>query len=80
MTQRGANTFVFPGMKVSPIVMPSGGVSRDTTLLATGYKRLASLIVPLRCGKLDMVGRSKVSTPASSAWSFLVLLGNLARR
>jgi hypothetical protein len=67
MTQRAANTFVFPGMKVSPIITPSGGVSLDTTVLATGYNRIASLMVPLRWGKPDTVARSRGSTSASSA-------------
>lgn len=80
ITQRGANTFVLPGMKVSPIMIPCGGVSLETTVVATGYRRIASLIVPIRWGKEEMALRSRGSIPASSAWIFSASSGCLARQ
>lgn len=47
---------------------------------ATGYRRITSLMVPLRWGRAEMAARSNGSMVASSAWIFSAWEGCAARQ
>lgn len=63
----GATILVFPGMKVSSIQMPSGGVIRFPPVSADGSRRMVSLMKAFRCGRPARAFGSVSSIAESSA-------------
>jgi hypothetical protein len=82
MDQYGSISVVSPGINVSPIVMPSGGVSLGRPEGTGGCSRRVSLIAPLRCSAF-MRSLSAVlpdsKSGVSSLRSFWICVGSLAR-
>lgn len=64
---RGAHILVFPGMNVPSIMRPSGGVTRELNVSTAGTRRIVSLIVPLRWGRVDRSAGSSMLISCSSS-------------
>lgn len=62
-----------PGMKVSPIFMPSGGVSLWEPKKTDGLRRMLSLMIASRTGCVRVQSKSELakigSTSSRSRWS-----------
>lgn len=59
----GAETMVLPGIKVSSIVMPSGGTVRSSPPGTGGCNRKVSLMTPFRYGR-SWISLHSVGEPA----------------
>ncbi len=62
IVHEGAETLTPPGMKISPIIIPCGGVCLSTPPGTGGCKRSASLMTPLRYFA-SWISRTSVSEP-----------------
>jgi hypothetical protein len=80
MVYRGAAILVFPGIKVPSTSRPSGGVTRVPIVKAAGINRIASLMKPLRWGKVAKVLISCGSTLRTSSYIFSACSGYLAKK
>ena len=74
ITYCGQVIVMLPGINVSSISMPSGGVSRDNPVGATVYKRSVSLMIPFRWFKSLILELDRSEPPSrwvlSSSRSF----------
>ena len=76
----GAIMVVSPGINRPQMIAPSFGVLRWPPVGSAGCNRRASFTTPFKYGSFCITLSSEQSTTASSACSFSVLAGSLARR